>query len=205
MDAFQKLVTDFIKFPGIGKRQAERFAYFLLHKDTTEIDRFISDIKQAHGASKKCTHCFRLFTSDIPSTICRICANTNRDHSLLMILNKEADIDALEKSGSYHGYYFLLGELVDFGDQEKLLQLPRVQHLKTRLQDDAELKEIIFALPFNPEGEHTRLLLEEVLTPIAKERALTLSTLGRGLSTGTELEYSDKETLQYAIQSRITK
>lgn len=205
MDSFQKLVTDFIKFPGIGKRQAERFAYFILNKDAAEVNRFIDDIKRAHSASKRCEHCFRLFTSDSLQKLCNICTKENRDHSLLMILNKEADIDALEKSGSYSGYYFLLGELVDFGDQEKLLQLPRVQNLKTRLQEDAELKEIIFALPFNPEGEHTRLLLEDVLTSIAKEHSIALSTLGRGLSTGTELEYSDKETLQYAINSRIAK
>lgn len=205
MDSFNKLVSDFIKFPGIGKRQAERFAYFLLNKDKPEIDRFIEDIRQAHSASRRCEQCFRLFTTDSQQQLCAICIKNSRDRSMLMILNKEADIDALEKSGSYNGYYFLLGELVDFGDQEKLLQLPRVQKLKERLDTDAELKEVIFALPFNPEGEHTRLLLQEVLSPIAVQKAITLSTLGRGLSTGTELEYSDKETLQYAIQSRIRK
>lgn len=205
MDSFQKLVSDFIKFPGIGKRQAERFAYFLLNKDAFEIDRFIADIKQAHTASKKCTRCFRLFVTDHAGDMCRICSNSTRDYHTLVIVNKEADIDALEKSGSYHGYYFVLGELVDFGDQEKLLQLPRVQKLKERLEHDTELQEIIFALPFNPEGEHTRLLLQEALSPIATGKTITLSTLGRGLSTGTELEYSDKETLQYALQSRITK
>ena len=205
MDPFNKLVQDFIKFPGIGKRQAERFAYFLLNKDTSEIERFIADIKHAHGSSKKCAQCFRLFTSDTTSDLCRVCSQSNRNHSMLMIVHKEADIDALEKSGSYNGYYFLLGELVDFGDQEKLLQLPRVVALQQRLADDAELKEIIFALPFNPEGEHTRMLLQEVLSSIATQQGISLSTLGRGLSTGSELEYSDKETLQHAIQSRIAK
>lgn len=204
MTPFQRLVSDFMKFPGIGKRQAERFAYFLLNKDASDINRFIDDITKACATSKRCDRCFRLFSSDQESTYCTVCASEKRNQNLLMIVAKEADLEALEKSGSYDGLYFVLGELIDFGEQEELLKLPRISELKKRLLDDAAITEVIFALPFNPEGEHTRLLLKEFLSPVITENNITVSTLGRGLSTGTELEYSDKDTLQYALNSRIT-
>ncbi len=198
MTPFQKLSADFMKFPGIGRRQAERFAYFILNKDAADINRFIDDIKQAHNTSRRCEKCFRLFSSDRDQIICAVCSSEKRDTSLLMIVAKEADLEAIEKSGSYNGLYFVLGDMIDFGQQEELLKLPRVSELKKRITNDASIKELIFALPFNPEGEHTRLLLAQYLAP-----TIAVSTLGRGLSTGTELEYSDKDTLQYALNSRI--
>ncbi len=203
MTPFQKLVSDFMKFPGIGKRQAERFAYFLLNKDTADIDRFIYDIQKAHGATKRCSECFRMFSSEDQMEVCNVCASNKRDREQLLIVAKEADLEAIEKSGSYNGVYFVLGNMIDFGQQEELLKLPRVAELKNRITNDTAISEVIFALPFNPEGEHTRLLLGEYLAPAIAERAIAVSTLGRGLSTGTELEYSDKDTLQYALNSRI--
>lgn len=203
MTPFQKLAADFMKFPGIGKRQAERFAYFILNKDATDIDRFIDDIKKAHATSYRCNQCFRLFSSDQHIQLCGICASVKRNRELLMIVAKEADLDAIEKSGSYDGVYFVLGDLIDFGEQEELLKLPRVSELKKRITTDTSIKEIIFALPFNPEGEHTRMVLAEFLSSDAQNQKITISTLGRGLSTGTELEYSDKDTLHYALNSRI--
>lgn len=203
MTPFQKLVQDFMKFPGIGKRQAERFAYFILNKEGADIDRFIDDIKKAHTTSHRCEQCFRLFSSEQETTTCTVCSSEKRNSELLMIVAKEADLEAIEKSGSYDGLYFVLGDLIDFGEQEELLKLPRVAELKKRIISDASIKEIIFALPFNPEGEHTRLLLAGYLASAITERGITSSTLGRGLSTGTELEYSDKDTLQYALKARI--
>jgi len=210
MDSIRKLEAYFAEFPGIGPRQAKRFVYFLLHKNKTwsaELARVIADI---HSEVSICSECFRIFTTAAhPAAgpiLCSICSNPHRDHSLLMIVSRDIDLDAIERSGVYHGLYFVLGGTVPILEKEPERMI-RIRELKARAShvvpagEDA-LKEIVIATSANPEGENTGDYIKEQLSKITEERGIQISYLGRGLSTGSELEYSDKETLKNALENR---
>lgn len=210
MDSIKKLESYFAEFPGIGPRQAKRFVYFLLHRNKTwsaELARIISEI---HSEVAVCSQCYRIFNTDKnPSTgspLCSICGNPHRDKSLLMIVARDIDLETIERSGVYQGLYFVLGGTVPILEKEPEKKV-RAKELKARVgrvtpaSEDA-LKEIVIATSANPEGENTADYVRDVLAKIADEHAIRISYLGRGLSTGSELEYSDKETLKNALENR---
>jgi recombination protein RecR len=210
MDNTQKLIELFKQFPGIGPRQAKRFVYFLLNRQngyTKELADLISTIRsQVHV----CDSCFRFFQNDASgSTTCPVCADTRRDSSALMLVSHDVDFENIEKTKSFQGYYFVLGGTVPILEktpemrirQRELLDIVEKRVSRVTL-DTSGLKEIIIALNYNPEGENTLMYLQSLLRPLAEKYSLKISTLGRGLSTGTELEYSDTETIKNALKNR---
>lgn len=142
--------------------------------------------------------------------LCDICTDDTRDRSRLCIVPRDIDMEAVEKSSSYNGHYFVLGGVVPILEKEpeKRIRISDLQ--KTIGKRKADLKEIILAMNANQDGENTAEYLREKIgewqgsTPEGKRASsgLTLSTLGRGLSTGAELEYADPETLKNAFQNR---
>jgi len=197
-----KLASLFESFPGIGKRQARRFVYFLLHKDPGYIHELTSSIQSVKQEISQCTECYRFF----PHTgmlICPVCNNAEQSRQL-MIVEKDADFENIHKTKVYEGKYFILGGFIS--SNEKKRSFARVDQLMNRIKRDVEkgiLSEVIFGLSVSPEAEHTRIRLYTMLKDQFPN--LVFSTLGRGLSTGTELEYSDTETLKHAFNSRITQ
>lgn len=208
MDAIEKLTELFRKFPGIGPRQARRFVYYLLTQSTGSIEEISNLMKQLKQSIAVCTSCFRYFPFNEKSTneLCSICNNSARDRSLLMIVSRDIDLQAMEKSRAYDGLYFVLGGSVPILDEAPQLRI-RQEELEgtvaARANDTTTpLKEIIVATSVNPEGEHTALYVSTLLKPITDEKKIKISTLGRGLSTGTELEYSDADTIKSALENR---
>ena len=200
MNSIDKLAELFQSFPGIGKRQARRFVYFLLHKDNGYIGQLLNEISAIKQQINQCQECYRFYTKD-NHTHCPICLEAN-DSKQIMIVEKDADLENIHKTGLYSGKYFVLGGFI--ASHEKKRSYARVDQLITRIDRDIKGKnidEVIFGLSISPEAEHTRLRLYSMIHD--KYPDLIFSTLGRGLSTGTELEYSDTETLKYALQSRI--
>lgn len=203
MTTFDKLADLFRQFPGIGPRQAKRFVYFLLSRDKEyleELNVLVSNLKE-HIV--QCTECFRFFQRKNGASLCPICADPNRDTGELMVVAKDTDLEAMEKSNMYHGKYFVLGGTISLIERKNVDKL-RLKEFQIRVSGDVKgkaLKEVILALSANPDGEHTADELKTLLTPLS----VKISTLGRGLSTGSELEYADKETLKSALRNRTTK
>ena len=132
--------------------------------------------------------------------LCSICANAERTTELLAVVASDADLAALEYSHNFRGYYFVLGGTISLASEKtnglRLKQL--LDSMPTRVKRG--LKEIILAFPANPEGDATAIRVREELSrgfPSAK-----VTALGRGLSTGSELEYADPETIKEALASR---
>jgi recombination protein RecR len=203
MDDLAKLARYFAQFPGIGERQAKRFVYFLLSADPNYVGDLAGAINSIKKSVVRCKKCFRFFKKNDADT-CSICSNTSRDKSLLMVVEKDTDIDSVEKSSVYKGLYFVLGGLVSVVEKDTPLRV-RTNELVRRAEEDAKagnLKEIILAFSLNPNGDHTDMHVRERLTKIAEEKNIKISSLGRGLSTGTELEYSDQDTLKNALKNR---
>lgn len=205
MNNLDKLITYFERFPGIGARQARRFAFHILTLPETETAELASLINSLQGTVVECASCHRFFSkSGSTATECNICSDANRDRQKLTVVTTDTDITAIERSGSYDGLYFVLGgtiPLLDTKSAPKLRSGALKGLVEHRLQHD-ELQEIILAFAVNPDGENTARFVQSLLAETIAGTTLTISELGRGLSTGSELEYADPETLKNAFSNR---
>jgi recombination protein RecR len=200
MDIIDKLTEVFKEFPGIGERQAKRFVYFLMGKTPAYNENLSGLILDLKKEIAQCRECFRFFILDkSKNNICEVCGSPNTDSSTLMIIEKDSDLESIKKSGVYHGKYFVLGGLVPIVEKNTKSRI-RVEELKKRISADKEIKEVILAFSISPQGDHTDYYMREQLKVLAEK--IKISSLGKGLSTGTELEYSDNDTLKNALKNR---
>lgn len=204
MDTVQKLAALFAEFPGIGSRQSRRFVYFLLKRNKAYVAELVRLITALEESVTICTRCRRYFMKKFPGAgkECLICADPSRDRTLLLIVERDADLESVEQSGIYRGLYFVLGGTLPILEKEPETAI-RINELTQLVKKNAEeLKEIILACAMTPEGEHTAEYVKNALLSLAEENSLRITGLGRGLSTGTELEYSDADTIRYALEGR---
>ncbi len=203
MNSFDKLKELFGHFPGIGPRQAERFAYYLLGRDPGYIEEFKALLTTLKKDVAQCRECMRYFSKRTESSICSICSDVLRDESVLMLVAKDNDLQTVEKSDVYKGKYFVLGGLVPILEKtpEKRVRLSPLLTLIESRKDT--LKEVIFALSATHEGEHTTDFVGRHIRTLLPE--VKLSHLGRGLSTGLEIEYSDSDTIKAALQNKFSE
>jgi len=208
MDSISKLVEKFSKSPGVGGRQAKRFVYFLLSEDREQIKELAETILHLGDNISQCSHCFRFFNTEYSSNdvkVCDICSVVSTDKKVMMIVAKDIDLENIKKSGTYNGRYFVLNGLMPIAGKRNFAKLRTVElarEIKRAVTEKEGLEEIIFAFAVNPEGDNTRMFLEKFLEILVKENKIKLTTLGRGLSTGTELEYSDDSTIKNALKNR---
>ena len=120
---------------------------------------------------------------------------------MLMLVPRDIDLEAVERSGGYKGYYFVLGGVVPILEKEPEKKI-RINKLQETISKRKNLKEVILAMNANADGEHTADYIKEQLSTAYQGKALVFSILGRGLSTGIELEYADPETLKNAFLHR---
>lgn len=194
----------FRSFPGIGPKQAERFAFFILKKDQGFVERLLEAVKEGRSEAKICEKCFRLFESKKVggSAECPTCLDKNRDTSSLMVVAKEQDFESVEKSGAFNGLYFLLGDFVPILDKEPEKRV-RIAELRRRLEKNG-IKEVVLAFGANVLGENTEDYVRKSITDIARGKEIKISALGKGLSTGAEIEYSDADTIKNSLNNRRT-
>lgn len=203
MNVIDKLTEIFKEFPGIGERQARRFVYFLMRRNPAYADNLIELIKELKKETAQCKECFRYFhiKNNEQKNICSICANPNADSSTLLVVEKDSDLESVEKSGTYHGKYFILGGLVPVVEKNTK-SFVRVEELKKKITTQPGLQEVILAFSLSPQGNHTDTYIRSEIRDTTEKSSIEISSLGRGLSTGTELEYSDNETLKNALKNR---
>lgn len=204
MSSLDKLITLFESFPGVGARQAKRFAFHVLTMnpaDVSDLSKLIAGIKES---VVECGSCHRFFSHHGGDQhLCSICTSQNREHDRLLVVERDSDIQAIERAGVYNGLYFVLGGTVPLlrsADTERLRAGALKATVQARLTEG--LSEVILGFSINPDGENTARFIETVLEPLLKETSIKLSHLGRGLSTGSELEYADAETIKNALRNR---
>jgi len=211
MDNLRRLEEIFAHFPGIGPRQARRFVYYLLAKSPASTKEFIQLIEEVKNTSRECEKCHKYFIVKDGAEkikklrekfICAICSDPNRDHSTLMVVSRDFDFESVEKSGAYKGLYFILGGIVPILDKEPEKRI-RLKSLLEHVSNSQEIKEIILSLNTTPDGEHTESIVKDAIQKITSARSVKITVLGRGLSTGAELEYADQETIRNALKNRI--
>ena len=197
-DSIERLISLFESFPGIGPRQAQRFVQYLLRSSPAVRRDLIDAIQRLGGSVHQCPQCMRFHAGE--EKICSTCSNPQRDPTYLAVVANDTDFAALERSGTYRGYYFVLGGTISLAS-EKTSGL-RIKQLLAAIpiRQNNGLKEVILAFPANPEGDATAIRVREEIKKVHGD--LLVTTLGRGLSTGSELEYADPETIKNALAGR---
>lgn len=190
--ALQRLLDELGRLPGIGPKSAQRIAYHLLEADAEEARRLAHAILEVKQQVHFCPVCFSYATRDT----CDVCADQSRDRSSICVVSEPRDVGAIERTGSYHGLYHVLGGVISPMDKVGPEQL-HVRELLERLSD-GEVSEVILATNPDVEGETTATYLARVIRPLG----VRTSRLASGLPVGGDLEYADEVTLGRAIEER---
>jgi len=191
--ALEDLIFEFQKYPGIGRKTAERYAMFTIHQlDADSVEAFAKALIEAKAKIKPCSVCGHLTDQEQ----CSICSDSNRDTSKIMVVESSKDVFSIEKSSAFKGRYHILGGALSplSGVGVEDLNFPA---LWKRLEDDG-VKEVILATSATQEGEATALYIGRVL----KSTDLTITRIGYGVPVGSNLEYTDDLTISKAIENR---
>lgn len=194
----EKLVHVFTQFPGIGPRQAARFAYYLVGAKTgitTELRDALEGLKRV----KRCSLCDRAYEGS--GETCALCDDGARDRHMLAVIEKDVDLESIEKAGIYRGRYFILGGLLStLNTQSK--SRARIERLFEYVKASPYIREVILAMSTTVEGNFTARYVEKILEPLQKNHTLSITRLAQGLSAGAELEYLNRDTLKNALENR---
>jgi len=194
----RKLIDSFERLPGIGPKTAARLTFYLLHVPQELLDEFADALTRLKKDTVVCSICFNVGEKDP----CPICADQNRDKSIICVVEQPLDVLALEKTGRYQGVYHVLhgaiSPLNNIGPDEI-----KIGELIKRIDQDANrvVKELILATNPNMEGEATAMYIAKQLI---NRHGLKITRLGQGLPTGADLEYADEMTLSRALEGRKT-
>ena len=191
--AIQQVIESFERLPGIGPKTAERLTFYLLHVPQGELDRFAHSVQNLRIGTITCLVCFNVGESDP----CSICQDSQRNHSLICVVEQPLDVIALEKNKKYPGVYHVLNGKIDplnnIGPDEI-----RISELLKRIKGKEQIKEIILATNPTMEGEATAMYIAKQL----RGEEVKISRIGRGLPIGADIEYADPTTLERAMEGR---
>ena len=188
----ENLIAQLSKLPGIGRKTAQRLAFFILtmsEEDAKGISKAINEVKEK---ARFCKECFNITETEI----CRICSNSSRDRSKLCVVEEPSNILVIERTKSFAGlYHVLLGALspIDGFTPDKL----KINELIERVKKN-EIKEIIIATNPNTKGEMTAQYIREMLKPFN----VKVTRIAYGLPIGGDIEFADEVTLSKAIEGR---
>lgn len=188
-----KLIEEFSGLPGIGRKSAQRLAFYIINMPKEKSLALASAIVEARENVKYCSICCNL-TDDDP---CPICSNLKRDHKTIMIVEDPRDMAAYEKTKQYHGVYHILhgaiSPMLGVGPKEI-----RIKELLDRLQKEDNVEEVILATNPNVEGEATAMYISRLLKPLQ----IKVTRIANGVPVGSDLEYVDEITLSRALEGR---
>ncbi len=190
--ALQSAIDEFNKFPGIGKKTAQRLSLYLLKNSREDFDRFVETLTALKDKIHSCSVCFNFTEYEV----CEVCSSPKRNRAEICVVEDASDILAVEKSNEYKGLYHVLGGVMSplGGVHPEDLH---IKELLIRLRSD-EVKEIILALNPDTEGEATALYLLKLLRPLG----VKVSRLARGIPIGGDLEFTDEATIGRAVIDR---
>ncbi len=184
-----RLINEFTKLPGVGKKTAQRYAYKIINMTEMEAEAFASAIKEAKRKVKYCKVCGN-FTEGEVCDICR-----TRDASTICVVKEPKDVIALEKLHEYKGVYHVLHGVINPMEGVGPNDI-RVKELLARI--DGSVKEVIMATNPDVEGEATAMYIAKILKPLG----VNVTRLAHGIPIGSELEYTDDVTLSRALLER---
>jgi recombination protein RecR len=187
-----RLIEEFEKLPGIGHKTAQRLAFHILNMPMEKVERLVSSISDAKVKTKYCSICGNLTDSEV----CSLCSSSNRDDSLICVVQDARDVAAMERIKEYKGLYHVLHGAISpmegIGPEDI-----KIKELLLRLQDK-DIKEVIIATNPNIEGEATAMYISKLLKPLG----IKITRIAHGIPVGGDLEYADEVTLAKALEGR---
>ncbi len=191
-ESIEKLIERLMKFPGIGRRSAERIIGYILNAPRDDIKCLSDAILKVKENVRFCRICNNLSEQEL----CRICQDSRRKKDVVCIVEKPSDVSAIEKAGNFNGvYHVLLGSISPL--EGKGPSDLKIDGLLQRIKED-NIQEVIIATDADTEGETTALYLTKLIKPLG----VKLMRLGIGIPMGSNLEYADATTLSKALESR---
>ncbi len=191
-NSLERLIKDFTKLPGIGRKTAQRLSFHVLKRPREEAVMFAKSLVEVKDSIHFCHECFN-FADD---QLCPICSNLSRDGRTLCVVEQASDITILEKPSKFNGKYHVLGGLLSplnrIGPEDI-----HIKELLSRINNN--VSEVIVALNTSVEGEATTLYIKKLLKPLGTR----VSRLAQGLPAGSELEFADELTLARALEGRV--
>ncbi|MCM1544573.1 MAG: recombination mediator RecR [Ruminococcus sp.] len=187
-----RLIEQFERMPGIGHKSAQRLAFYVLNMKQSEAEAFSKAILDAHQKIKKCTKCCNLAEDEL----CPICKSSNRDESIVCVVEDPRDVLAFERTHEFNGTYHVLHGVISpmngIGPEDIT-----IKELLNRI-GDGKIAEVVMATNPTVEGEATAMYISRLLKPMG----ITVSRLAYGVPVGAELEYADEVTLTRALEGR---
>ncbi|WP_367926295.1 recombination mediator RecR [uncultured Ruthenibacterium sp.] len=188
----ERLIEQFAKLPGIGRKGATRYAYQVLSMSKEDALEFAKAIEEAHTKVRRCKIC-QNFTEE---EICPICSNEGRDHSVICVVESPRDVTAFERTRAFRGLYHVLHGLLSPMDGISAEQLC-IKELLERLKDE-EIQELIMATNSTVEGEATAMYIAKLVKPLG----VKVTRLAYGLPVGSDIQYADEVTLGSSLTNR---
>lgn len=188
----QNLIDQFERMQGVGRKTAQRMAFYVLGLSDEQANEFAKAITDAHTKIKQCRICCDLADDDL----CPVCKSNNRDKSVICVVEDPRDVAAIERTHEYNGTYHVLHGAISPMDNIGPDQI-RIKELVARLSDDT-VDEVIMATNPTVEGEATAMYISRLLKPMG----ITVSRLAYGVPVGSDLEYADEVTLSRALEGR---
>ncbi len=192
MEELKRLISHLSRFPGIGKKTAERIAFFILKMEEMAVRDFIAAILAWRKSAKLCPVCFNITSKER----CEICEDQKRDKTAICVVEDVSDLFAIETTNSYRGLYHILGGTLTTEETKKTL---RISELKERVKD-GNIKEVIIATNPTTEGDLTAAYLAKVLKSV--KSGIKVSRIARGIPFGSNIELADSITISQAIAGR---
>jgi recombination protein RecR len=189
----EELITALKSLPGIGRKSAERVAFYLLGAPQGEVEHLAQAITRIKTDVHRCSRCNNFAADDL----CDICANPRRDQETICVVGQPWEIMKIERTGTYHGLYHVLGGLISPMDEVQASDLA-IDSLVNRVKEEGT-KEVILALEPKLEGEITGMHIVSLLKPLG----VRISQIAQGIPVGRDLEFADEVTLSRAIKGRV--
>lgn len=193
IQSMKNLISELAKLPGIGRKSAQRLAYYILSLEDNEAFALSDAIRRVKESIHLCPVCFNITDSEL----CDICVSTRRDNTMLCVVASARDIAAIEKTREYKGLYHVLHGVISPMDGVGPDNL-KIKELLQRL-GSSEISEIIIATNPTIEGEATALYIARLIKPLG----IKVTRLAKGMPVGGDLEYADEYTLLSAIEGRV--
>lgn len=188
----EKVVGEFAKLPGIGRKTALRLVLFMLRQGDNDVDQFVNAVSKMKREVKYCRVCHNISDTDV----CPICSDHSRDAATICVVENVQDVLAVENTQQFHGLYHVLGGIISPMDGIGPADL-EIDSLVSRVAAGG-VKEVILALSSTMEGDTTNFYISRKLA----DYPVKLSVIARGISVGDELEYTDEVTLGRSILNR---
>ncbi|OGS08589.1 MAG: recombination protein RecR [Elusimicrobia bacterium RIFOXYA12_FULL_51_18] len=194
MKALEKIITHFRRFPGVGPKQAERFALYVIKTPGSQIEELVEALRAVKSSVAYCRECYNYAEGDT----CSVCEDHSRDRSVICVVSQPQDVAAIEKAKTFNGVYHVLHGVISPMDGVNSTGLKLKELIERIHKADGAVAELIIATNPDTEGETTAIYLTRLL----KDHVTGITRIAYGVPLGGDIDYMDEVTLGYALKGR---